>query len=46
MLDAGVIGIVIEDDLTVIRGDQPAGILWAHPQHRNDVECVRHHCQR
>ncbi|MBQ0881813.1 YDG/SRA domain-containing protein [Streptomyces sp. RT42] len=44
MLDAGA--IVIEDDLTVIRGGQPAGVLRTHPQHVIDLECVRHHRER
>ncbi|MGK9459792.1 YDG/SRA domain-containing protein [Streptomyces sp. G6] len=44
MLDAGA--IVIEDDLTVIRGGQPAGTLRTHPQHTIDRDCVRHHRER
>ncbi|WP_275428456.1 HNH endonuclease [Streptomyces sp. CS090A] len=41
MLDAGA--IVIEDDLTVIRGGQPTGTLRTDPRHLIDLECVRHH---
>ncbi|MFD8615387.1 HNH endonuclease, partial [Streptomyces sp. NPDC059631] len=44
MLDAGA--IVIEDDLTVIRGGQPAGTLRTASRHTIDLECVRHHRER
>ncbi|MEU8600979.1 HNH endonuclease [Streptomyces parvulus] len=42
MLDAGA----IEDDLNLICGDQPAGVLRTHPQHAIDLNCVRHHRER
>lgn len=44
MLDAGA--IVIEDDLTVIRGGQPAGTLRTAPRHLINLDCVRHHRER
>ncbi|MER6036521.1 YDG/SRA domain-containing protein [Streptomyces sp. NPDC001835] len=44
MFDAGA--IVIEDDLTVIRGDQPAGTLRTDGRHTIDLECVRSHRKR
>lgn len=44
MLDAGA--IVIEDNLTVIRGGEPAGTLRTDPRHTIDLECVRHHRER
>ncbi|MFG3064803.1 hypothetical protein ACGFYM_40615 [Streptomyces sp. NPDC048231] len=45
MLDAGA--IVIEDDLTVLRGGQLARTtLRTDPRHTIDMECVRHHRKR
>ncbi|MFJ3848444.1 YDG/SRA domain-containing protein [Streptomyces albidoflavus] len=44
MFGAGA--IVIEDDLTVIRGGQRAGKLRIDPRHLLDLECVRHHRER
>ncbi|MBV1955951.1 MULTISPECIES: YDG/SRA domain-containing protein [Streptomyces] len=44
MLDAG--GMVIEDDLTVLRDGKPVGVLRTHPQHTIDLDCVRHHRER
>jgi putative restriction endonuclease len=44
MFDAGA--TVIEDDLTVIRAGQIAGILRTDPRHTIDLECVRHHRER
>ncbi|MEU6576266.1 hypothetical protein [Streptomyces sp. NPDC046805] len=38
--------MVIEDDLTVMRGGQPVGTLRTDPRHTIDLECVRHHRDR
>ncbi|NGO75221.1 hypothetical protein G6045_05925 [Streptomyces sp. YC504] len=44
MLDAGA--IVINDDLSVIRGGVEVGVLRTHPRHVLDMECVRKHRER
>lgn len=44
MFDAGA--VILEDDLTVIRGGQPAGILRTDPRRTIGLECVRHHRNR
>ncbi|MGW8993440.1 YDG/SRA domain-containing protein [Streptomyces zhihengii] len=44
MFDAGA--VVLEDDLTVVRGGQPVGVLRTHAQHAIDLRCVRHHRER
>ncbi|MFF7732521.1 HNH endonuclease [Streptomyces sp. NPDC007984] len=44
MRDAGA--IVIENNLTVIRGGQLAGTLRTDPRHTIELECLRRHRER
>jgi putative restriction endonuclease len=44
MLDAGA--VILEDNLTIVRGGQPTGVLRTHAKHAIDLSCVRHHRER